>query len=167
MSLDWALWGRGVVRRPAHGPGLVQACLPAGLGPGRATDFIEGIGGPLDDMERVGTTHRAWASLGDDGDPCGAVRGNMGDPRGSLWSEGIEERSQGGLVLARGRPDQPARIVVHDDGQKLVSALVGNLIDTDPGQPGERVVTGDGVGPDSGDNRADRALRDPHQGGDR
>jgi hypothetical protein len=44
-----------------------------------------------------------------------------------------------------------------------VSALVGDLIDPDPGQPGEPVMQRLDIGPDPGDDRAHGAPGDPHQ----
>ena len=57
--------------------------------------------------------------------------------------------------------------MVDDHGQVFVAALVGDLVDTDPPQPGEGVDRGSGLIPDPGDDRADRAPGDPHQLHDR
>ena len=91
----------------------------------------------------------------------------MGDLRTTLLAQGLEESGQGGLVLAGGGPHQPAGVVVDHHGQVLVAALVGDLVDPDPPQPGEQVHLAGGVGPDPGDDRPDGAPRDPHQLGDR
>lgn len=79
-----------------------------------------------------------------------------------LLSEGVEERAQGGLVPAHGCPYQPARDMVHHDDQILVAALVGDLVNADPAQVGEEVVTGRRVVLDPGDNRPHGPPRDQH-----
>ena len=87
----------------------------------------------------------------------------MRDQSGSFRAERIEERAQGGLVLARSSPDQTTRIVVHDHSQELPAALEGNLIDPDPGEPGERIMELFRVSPNPDDDRPDRPPCDPHQ----
>src|SRR5665811_358866 len=62
-------------------------------------------------------------------------------------------------------PHQTSCVVVDHDHQKLESALVADLIDPDPAQPGQAVMLGVDVGPDPGDARPDSAPRDPHQRG--
>ncbi len=69
--------------------------------------------------------------------------------------------------MSRGRPNQPATVVVDNNSQILVPTLVGDLINPDPLQVGELVMKFAGVIPDSGDDRPDGAPRDPHQLGDR
>ncbi len=91
----------------------------------------------------------------------------MGDLAGSLRAECVEERGQGGFVLAGSCPDEPTTVVVNNDAQILVAALVADLINTDPPEVGERVMKFAGVIPDSGDDRPASASRDPHQLGDR
>ncbi len=91
----------------------------------------------------------------------------MGDLAGSLRAERAEERAEGGLVLTWGCPHEAATVVVDDDAQILVAALVGDLINPDPRQVGELVMKFAGVIPDSGDDCPDGAPRDPHQLGDR
>ena len=71
------------------------------------------------------------------------------------------------LSCPGGRPNQTAAVVVDDHGQIFVSAFVGNLVDTDPGQVGELVVQSLGISPNPGDDRPERAPRDPHQLRDR
>lgn len=66
----------------------------------------------------------------------------MRDRGGSLLTEGIEKLAQRGLVPARGSPHQPAGAVVNDDGQILVSALAGDLVNADACQVRERVEGG-------------------------
>jgi hypothetical protein len=64
------------------------------------------------------------------------------------------------------RPHQPAAVVIDHDGEVLVAALVGDLIDPDSLQAGERIDLGRDVGPHSSDDRSDCAPSDPHQLGD-
>ena len=73
----------------------------------------------------------------------------------------------GGAVAAGTGPHQSAAVVVDHDSQVFVAALVGDLIDPDPPQAGERVDPGRGVGPHPSDDRSDCAPGDPHQLGDR
>jgi hypothetical protein len=86
----------------------------------------------------------------------------MGDLRTPLGSEGVEEGTQRRLVSTGAGPDQPSGVVVDHDGQVLVVALVGDLIDADPAQTSEQVDLTGGVGPDPGDDRSDGAPGDPH-----
>ncbi len=114
----------------------------AGAVPGLPTDHVEGVGRPADHVERVGAAHRVRASLGDHvADPLRAVGADLGDQRAALRAEGVEERVQGGLVPAWRGPHQPAGVVVDHDRQIPVPALVGDLVDPDPAQPGEPVGT--------------------------
>jgi hypothetical protein len=69
--------------------------------------------------------------------------------------------------MARGGPHQPARVLVDDHGEVLVAALVGDLVDTDPPQPGEAVQAGLGVGDHTGDDAPDRRPGHPQQLTDR
>ncbi len=81
--------------------------------PSPGDPFVEGFGGPFHNMEGNSTPHRVGASLGhDSSNPGRSICGNMGDLVGSLRTERVEERGQGGFVLARGRPDQPTTVVV-------------------------------------------------------
>src|SRR5690606_21894356 len=98
-----------------------------------AADVVEGFGGPFDDVEGVGAAHRVRAPLGDHGaDPVRAVGGDVGDQGGAFLTEGVEEPFQGGLLPAGRGPHQPAGVVVDHDGQVLLPALVGDLVDPDP-----------------------------------
>jgi hypothetical protein len=58
-------------------------------------------------------------------------------------------------------PHQPAGVVVNHRGEELVAALVGDLIDPEPGQAGEPVMQRLDIGPDPGDDRAHGAPGDP------
>lgn len=60
----------------------------------------------------------------------------------AILAEGVEEAAQHGLIASRRGPDQLAGIVVDHDGQVPVPALVADLVDADPAQPGEPVHPG-------------------------
>ncbi len=125
------------------------------------------------DVERVGAAHRVRASVGDHvGDPVRAVGGDMGDLGASTRRrrlQGVEEGMPGSAVSRPGaaHTSRP-RVVVDHHGQVPVAALVGDLVDPDPAQPGERgrcrrstsAQTRVMIAPDG-------APRDPHQLGDR
>ncbi len=64
-------------------------------------------------------------------------------------------------------PQQHTCFVVDDDGEVLVAALVGDLIDADPAQVREPVGLGLRVGDHPGHDRPDRAPGDPQQIPDR
>ena len=169
-------------RRRQRGPGRhgggsavgppVRAGVSAAAGgaPGFATHGIEGVGGPADDVKRVGAADGVGAALANNvGDPFGPVGGDMGDVGASPRPGGfqrIEEGAHGGAVPAGMGPDQAAAVVVDHDGQIFVAAFVGDYIDPDPCQAGERVDPGFGVGPHPGDDGSDCAPSDPHQLGD-
>ena len=90
------------------------------------------------------------------------------DPAGALGAELVEEPEHGLLVAALARPDEPAAVVVDDDGDVPLSLAEGELVDPDPGQPLERVTLPDAfVGDDPLDDPADRVPADPHQLADR
>ena len=138
------------------------------LVPGLATHLVEGVGGPLDHMERVGALHRLWAALGDDlGDPVGLVGRYVADRRTTIGAEQVEETSQSGPVSTGRGPQQSTRIVINHDRQVAVSALIGNLVDADAGQSVQPIAQLLHVRPDPGNDRPDRAPGDPHQLGDR
>jgi hypothetical protein len=140
----------------------------AGVVPGLPADLVEGFGGPLDHMERVGALHRGRAAFGDDlGDPVGLIGRHVRDRGAALGAEQLEERPQRGPVPAGRGPHQPARIVVDDDGEVAVLSLVGDLVDANAGQPIEPVTEGFDVGPHAGDDRPDGAPGDAHQLRDR
>ena len=87
----------------------------------------------------------------------------MGDLRGPLDTERVEEPSQRGLVAAGRGPHQRAAVVIDDHGQVAVATLVGDLVDPDPTQPGETVHPGVDVGRDAGHDRPHRPPGDAHQ----
>jgi hypothetical protein len=118
-------------------------------------------------VERISAANSVGGFLRDNtGDPGRAIRGNMRDQCAAFGAESVEERGQGGLVLARCRPDETAGIVVDDAGQILVAALVTDLVNPDPGEAGELVELLLGIGPNPGDDRADGAPGDAHQHSD-
>ena len=82
---------------------------------------------------------------------------------GSLRAEEIEELLQGRPVMPGRRPHQPARVVVDDDHQILVTAAIGDLVDPDPHQPIERIPHRPGIDHDPAGDRPHRAPGDPHQ----
>jgi hypothetical protein len=148
----------------------VAAGLPgaAGLVPGFPADLVEGLGGPLDHVERIGALHRGRAAFGHHlGDPVGLIGENVADQHATFGTELVEEAAQRGPVPARRGPHQPPRIVINDDGDEPMPALVGNLVDPDPGQPVGAVTELLDVGPDPADDRPDGAPGDAHQRGDR
>ncbi len=87
----------------------------------------------------------------------------MSDPSASGLAEEVEEAPQRGPVSALRGPQQPTSVVVHHDRQIRHPTPVGDLVDTDPRHAFEPVDRAAGVRPDPGDDRPDRAPRDPHQ----
>ena len=136
--------------------------------PGLSPDLVQCVGGPLHDVERVGAADRLRASLGDDlADPGRTIGTDVGDLGTAFGPQCVEERPHGRLVPSDAGPDQAAGVVVDHDGEVLVVALVGDLIDSDPPQAGEQIQVAGGVGPYARDDRADGAPGDPHQLRDR
>jgi hypothetical protein len=110
----------------------------------------------------------AWGALDHDpGDPVSHVGGHVGQVGGALGAELVEEHPEGGVVAAGAGPHQPAGVVIDNDDQVAVPALVGDLVDPDPAQPVEPVDASVDVGVDAGDDRPDGAPRDPQQLADR
>jgi hypothetical protein len=100
------------------------------------TDLVESVGGPLDDVERVGAQDRVRAPFGDDlGDPVGLIGRHMGDCGAAVRPELVEEDAQGGTIPARRGPHQPAGAVIDHHGEVVTAPLVGDLVDADPAQP--------------------------------
>jgi hypothetical protein len=93
------------------------------------------------------------------------VDGNRPD-RLAAVAELVEERLQGGAVAARSDPDDPAAVVVGDDGQVAVAAPVRHLVDADPRQPVQAAAV-ETLGHDAVDDPSDGVPGDPHQPGDR
>jgi hypothetical protein len=133
-----------------------------------AAHFVEGVGGPLDHVERVGALHRGRAALGDDlGDPVGLVGRHMRDRGTAFGAEQVEESPQSGPVSTGRGPHQSTRIVINHDRQVAVSTLVGDLVDADAGQSVQPIPKGFDTGPDPGNDRPDGAPSDAHQLGHR
>ncbi|CKR39914.1 Uncharacterised protein [Mycobacterium tuberculosis] len=154
----------GVLTGPAPAPlGFGARDRPCVV-PGSAPLDVERLGGPGHHMKRIGALNRIRAALGDHvSDPVRGIGRNVSNLGGPLSAQGIEEQAQGGLVVARGGPHQPAAVVIDDHRQVPVVALVGDLIDTDAAQVREPVNALFGVGPDPGHDRPDGAPGDPHQ----
>jgi len=143
---------------------LSELARTAGVVPGFAADFIQRLGCPLHDVERVGALHRSRATLRDDTrDPAGLISGHVRDQLASRGAEQVKEPAQRRPVVAWRGPDQPAAVVINHDSQIPVPALVGDLIDPDPHKPVQAITKRFNVSPDPGDDRADRPPRDPHQ----
>jgi hypothetical protein len=100
-------------------------------------------------------------------DPSGSIGADQGDLCGPLLAQQFEEAVERRLVPPDGRPHQPPRIVVDDDGQVAVPLLVADLVDPDPDQTIEGVVGGTTIGHHAGDDRAHRPPGDAHQFADR
>src|ERR1700716_2848072 len=125
-------------------PVIAGVTRAAGVVPRFATHCIECLGGPADDVKRVSASDSFWASIADHvSDPFGPVRADMGDLGASTLPrclQRIEEGVHGRAFPARTGPHQPAAVVVYHDGQVLVAALVGDLVDPDPLQAGGRAA---------------------------
>lgn len=88
-------WGIGA--RASAASFRLTAGLFAGLVPRFAADLIERVGGPFDDVERIGHPDRGRAPLGDDGvDEVGAIGADLGDQLAALVAEEVEELVDGG-----------------------------------------------------------------------
>lgn len=89
----------------------------------------------------------------------------MGQRRGPLGAQGIEERVHTRLITPCPGPDQAATVVVDDHHQVTVPAPVGDLIDPDPGQPVQTVTTGSSrqLRGHPRHHRPDRPPRTPQQ----
>jgi hypothetical protein len=119
-------------------------------------------------VERIEAQGRVRAALAHHlADPLGGVRADQPHLPAALGAERVEEAGQGLLVVPGGRPDQAARVVVHDHHQVPMPALERDLINPDPAQAVERVVRRAGVGEHPGDDPADRSPGDAQQLADR
>lgn len=118
----------GVLQIPAVGVGELGDFLSA--------DLIEGVVEETFDVEAIEDDFRIGAAPFDRLDEgVGHVDGDELDGEATLRPEFVEEslESLGGFAFSH--PGGLAGLVVHDDGDVLVSALVGELIDTDEGEP--------------------------------
>ena len=89
------------------------------------------------------------------------VTAHQADLATAVMAQGVEEALEGGLVVALGRPHQPAAVVVDHHRQVAVAPLVGDLVDADPAQAVEGVTLGSSLphhprhdGPDGGPSDA-------------
>jgi hypothetical protein len=134
---------------PQRETGALELCgqrfLPraAGVVPHLAADLVEGLSRPLHDMKRVDAQRRPVAALPDHvTNPLQRISADQPDPLATLVAEQVEELTEGLLVMARGRPHQPASVVIDDHHQIPVTALVGDLVDPDTRQPVEVMCCG-------------------------
>lgn len=107
----------------------------------------------------------------------GHIDGDELDGEAAFFSQLIEESVEGLGGFALSDPDGLAVFVVHDDGDVLVSALVGELVDSDVGEEVESVWVeffaddsrGDATDGDPGDLEEafhGRLVGDPSETGD-
>ena len=115
--------------------------FPARLVPDLAADLVERLGRQLDDVERVEAQLGVGAAFRDrPGDPGGHVARHQFQLFAALFAEPVEERL-GRLAVTAGRgPHQPSSVVVDDDGQVPLPLAVADLVDPDPGEPGEQIT---------------------------
>jgi hypothetical protein len=74
----------------AGAPGLVPDC---------SADLVEGVGGPLDNVERISALDRLRATLVEHvDDPGAAVPADPAQALAALPAEGVEEAVQRGLI---------------------------------------------------------------------
>src|SRR5690606_3598389 len=104
---------------------LLRCAGPAGLAelvPLLTADLVEGLGRPADHVKRVEAHDRIGGPHSDDlGDPRGAIGGDELEPGCPVVAEGVEERPDGVLGAALGRPDDPAGHVIAHDSEVLVA----------------------------------------------
>ncbi len=111
--------------------------------PDLPADLIEGVGGPLHDVEGVHAANRLRAAQCDHvGDPVPGIGGVVGDQLGAVLAEFHEEAVKGLLIAAFGHPDQPPAVMVNDHDQVLLPAPERHLVDPDPAQALELVLAG-------------------------
>jgi hypothetical protein len=82
---------------------------------------------------------------------------------GAFGAELVEEDVEGGVVAAGAGPHQVTAVVVDDDDQVAVPALVGDLIDPDPSQALEPIDRHVDLRVHAGHDCADGAPRDAQQ----
>lgn len=135
-----------------------------GRAPDPSAHRVKGVGGPHDDVERVGAAHRGRAAFAHHGlDPVRGIGGHMRDQCAAMLAELVEEAAEHGLGAALRGPHQPTGVMVDDHGQVLLPAPVGDLVDADPAQPAQPVMGGVEVRPDPGDDRPHGAPGNAHQ----
>ena len=115
-------------------------------------------------MEGIGTTHCLGARLHHNlGDPLCCVGRHVGELFAAILPEEIEKAPQRRLVTTGSCPDEPTRVVVDNDGQVAVAALVADLVDADAAQPRQAVDLGVDVVLNPCDDRPNAAPGDPHE----
>ena len=104
MSVPDGRWGRQLTHellRHVHiagAPGLVPDC---------SADLVEGVGRPLDHVERISALDRLRAALVEHvDDPGGPVSADPSQALTALLAESVEEAVQDGLIPPRRGPDQ-------------------------------------------------------------
>jgi hypothetical protein len=109
--------------------GEPEVALPARLVPDLAEDVVQCLGREHHDVERIHSADRVRDPFGDrPGDPRGHVRRDQFDLVAALFAERVEERQHGLAVPARCGPDQPAGVMVHDNGEVPLPLAVADLV---------------------------------------
>lgn len=85
----------------------------------------------------------------------------------ALLAELVEEPEHRRAIPARGRPHEPAAVVVDHHGEVALALAVADLVDPDPLETGEQIDLPARFGRDPLADLADGAPRDPHQRSDR
>jgi hypothetical protein len=115
-------------------------------------------------MKGVEAQHRLGCPLGSHGvDPLRAVSGDVGQQRGAVFAQGVEETPQRRGVTALGGPHQPAGVMIDHAEQIPVALAVADLIDPDPAQPIQPVDLTHPLGHHWDDDRGHRTPGDPQQ----
>ena len=123
----WVIEDR--VPRALHDVSALLVTCNTTLVPHLSTDLVDSFVGPLHDVERVHAEGGPWTATSRD--LVAVRRGVEADEfeRASpLVSEGIEERFQRRRTFALVCKEEPARVVVDDDGQVAMSAPVADLV---------------------------------------
>jgi len=93
---------------------------------------VERVVRPFHDVKRVGADGCLRAPLRDGcAKSGGCVHADEFELLADVVAGSGEEREQGGLVLPGVRKEEPACVVVDDDGQVAVAAAVAHLVDAD------------------------------------
>ena len=166
LGAGQCLWGleQGPPRR-AVGDGLAGGL---GLAGDPAADLVDGLAGPLLDVEGVHADQGLRGPFGDHiVDPGRAVAGHVGQQRGPGRAERVEERRDGGLVAALLGPHHPAGVVIDHNHEVLMALLVRLVVDPDPAQALQPVHPVPGLGDHPGHHRGHRPPGRTHQGSHR
>ena len=136
----------------------------ARLVPDLAADLVERVGREHHDMKRIDAAHR----IGERSATGPAIQDAMSQDTNSSClqrsSPSSSRKALDGLaVAAGGRPDQPAAVVIDDNGQVALPAAMAYLINADPPQPGEQIDLALRLIGDAFADPADRSPRDTHQ----